>query len=63
MPKNKKEYVYILNFETCTIDCLDTSNRPEDKDHEEYIEQELDYNLSSCEWMIVSKKAKINYLN
>jgi hypothetical protein len=61
--KKKKEYAYIFNYETGTIDCLDTSNRPENKNHEEYIEDELDYSLTSCEWMIVDKKLKINYLN
>ena len=63
MPTNKKEYVYILNFETGTVDCLSLENRPEDIDAEQFIEQTLDYNLSNCDWMVVDKKLKINYLN
>jgi hypothetical protein len=63
MIKKKKEYVYILNFETGTIDCLSLENRPEDTDAEQFIEQTLDYNLSNCDWMVVDKKLKINYLN
>jgi hypothetical protein len=63
MPTNKKEYVYILNFETSTIDCLSLENRPEYIDAEQFIEQILDYNLSNCDWMVVDKKLKINYLN
>lgn len=60
---SEKEYVYILNFGTGTIDCLSLDNKPEDIDSEEFIERELDYSLSNCEWMIVNKKIKINYLN
>lgn len=65
MPKKKikKEYAYIFNFETASIDCLSLENRPDNIDAEEFIEKDLDYNLSNCEWMMVSKKAKINYLN
>jgi hypothetical protein len=63
MQTNKKEYVYILNFETGTVDCLSLENRPEDIDAEQFIEQTLDYNLSNCNWMVVDKKLKINYLN
>jgi acyl-homoserine lactone acylase PvdQ len=63
MSKKKKEYVYIFNFETSTIDCLSLENRPKDIDAEQFIEQTLDYNLSSCNWMVVDKKLKINYLN
>lgn len=61
--KKKKEYAYIFNFETGTIDYLSLENKPYDVDAEEFIERELDYNLSNCEWMIVDKKIKINYLN
>lgn len=61
--KIKKEWVYIFNFETGTIDCLSLENRPDDVDAEEFIERELDYSLSNCEWMVVDKKQKINYLN
>ena len=60
MKKNK--YVLILNFESESIDVLDLVNCPDD-DYEEFIESTLDYSLSNCEWMVVDKKPKINFLN
>jgi len=63
MKKNKEnKYVLILNFESESIDVLDLVNCPND-DYEEFIEETLDYSLSNCEWMVVDKKPKINFLN
>jgi hypothetical protein len=56
-------FVIILNFESSTIDCLDLSNCPDMDNYEEFIEEELDYSLTNCQWMVVSEKLSINFLN
>ncbi len=57
-----KMYAVILNFETESIDVLDLSKCP-DHDYESYIEEEFEYSLSDCQWMVVDKKPEINFLN
>jgi hypothetical protein len=55
MSTTKTEYVIILNFESGHVDALILDNKPLDMDYEEYIEGQLDYSLSNCEWMITTK--------
>jgi len=63
----KENYVIILNFESESIDVLDLVNCPKNMDEVEFIEDSengLDYSLSNCEWMVVTKKPEvINFLN
>lgn len=59
-------YAVILNFETGQVDRLYLGNKPENQDIEQYIERDLDYSLSDCEWMvwnIVNESPFINRLN
>jgi hypothetical protein len=51
--KNPK-YVVILNFRTGNIDILSLHGMNEDDDFEEFIEMDLTYNLSDCEWMVTT---------
>lgn len=49
----KNHFVVILNFESQAVDVLSLDNMPEDEDDVElFIEETLDYSLSSCEWMV-----------
>lgn len=50
----KPEYVVILNFRTGIIDILSLHEMQEGDDTEEFIETNLEYNLSDCEWMVTS---------
>lgn len=47
----KPEYVVILNFRTGNVDILSLHEMQEGDDHEEFITETLEYNLSDCEWM------------
>jgi len=60
--ESKTMFAVILNFESESIDVLDLVNCPDD-DYEEYIEDTLEYSLSNCQWMVVNKKPKFNFLN
>jgi hypothetical protein len=55
--------VISLNFETGDVDILSI---PDDVleyiDLEEYIEDEMKYSLSNCEWMSVKSSFKINFI-
>ena len=55
-------FAVILNFESSSIDVLDIVNCP-DNNYEEFIEETLDYSLSNCQWVVVDKKPKFNFLN
>lgn len=56
--------VIVLNFESGEVDILTI---PEDvleyMDVEEYIEDEMKYSLSNCEWMTVKSSVKINFID
>jgi len=56
--------VIVLNFESGEVDILSI---PEDvleyMDVEEYIEDEMKYSLSNCEWMSVKSSVKINFID
>lgn len=60
-------FVIILNYETGSVDQLETPflwDSPTSSDEiEHYIEHELDYNLSSCYYMTTSSPQTINNLN
>jgi hypothetical protein len=52
--EKKPKYVVILNFRTANIDILSLHGMNEDDDFEEFIEMDLTYNLSDCEWMVTT---------
>lgn len=48
------KYVVILNFESGEVDILSLHAMQEGVDAEEFIEGDLGYNLSDCQWMVTS---------
>lgn len=61
--KSGCRYAVILNFETGKIESLALDSKPESKSDEEYIEQDLNYSLSNCQWMVIEEEPEILNLN
>lgn len=49
--------------ENSQTEVLDLRNKPENIEIEDFIEEDLQYNLSNCEWMIVQNKPELQFLN
>lgn len=45
-------YAVILNFESGEVDILSLHAMQEGNDVEEFIEKDLAYDLSDCQWMV-----------
>jgi len=52
----------VLNFTTGQFDILSLSKMPKEADAYEYITENLNYDLSNCEWMVVGE-LKPNFIN
>ena len=54
--------VIVLNFESGEVDVLTIPKDTHPQDVEEYIQINLQYSLSNCEWMTVMSSVKINFI-
>lgn len=51
---NQINYAVILNFNSGNVDILSLKDMPQGGDAETYIQEDLEYSLTDCEWMVTS---------
>jgi hypothetical protein len=52
-------WIVILNFETETVNIVSMESKDPTINVEEFLEEEMDYNLTNCQWMVVHEKPEI----